>query len=42
MIQIKEASRMNPRGGQDRENVGRMVRLAIFHFEFALEKKAHI
>ncbi|XP_039077947.1 interferon-induced protein with tetratricopeptide repeats 1-like [Hyaena hyaena] len=38
MIQIKRAANWQPRG-QDRENVDKMVRLAISHFQFALEQK---
>ncbi|KAK2501359.1 hypothetical protein MC885_020424 [Smutsia gigantea] len=38
MIQIKKVTKSQPRG-QDRENVKRLVRLAISHFEFALEQK---
>uniref|UniRef100_A0A2K6EEI7 Interferon induced protein with tetratricopeptide repeats 1 n=2 Tax=Propithecus coquereli TaxID=379532 RepID=A0A2K6EEI7_PROCO len=38
MIQIKEATKMQPRG-QNREKVNKMIRLAIFHFEFAVEQK---
>ncbi|XP_047680568.1 interferon-induced protein with tetratricopeptide repeats 1-like isoform X3 [Prionailurus viverrinus] len=38
MIQIKRAANWQPRG-QDRDNVDKMVRLAIAHFQFALEQK---
>ncbi|XP_037660368.1 interferon-induced protein with tetratricopeptide repeats 1-like isoform X2 [Choloepus didactylus] len=38
VIQIKQATNNQPRG-QDRENVHRMIRSAIFHFEFAVEQK---
>ncbi|XP_062959529.1 interferon-induced protein with tetratricopeptide repeats 1-like [Cynocephalus volans] len=38
MIQIKKTRNWQPRG-HDRENVDRMIRLAIFHFEFAVEQK---
>lgn len=38
MIQIKNATHMQPRG-QDRNNVNRLVQLAIFHFECAVKKK---
>ncbi|XP_044095382.1 interferon-induced protein with tetratricopeptide repeats 1-like [Neovison vison] len=38
VIAIKRAANWQPRG-QDRENVDRMARLAISHFQFALEQK---
>nr|XP_060497092.1 interferon-induced protein with tetratricopeptide repeats 1-like [Panthera onca] len=38
MIQIKRAADWQPRG-RDRDNVDKMVRLAIAHFQFALEQK---
>uniref|UniRef100_A0A8C5XFV6 Interferon-induced protein with tetratricopeptide repeats 1 n=1 Tax=Microcebus murinus TaxID=30608 RepID=A0A8C5XFV6_MICMU len=38
IIQIKEATKMQPRW-QNREKVDRMIRAAIFHFEFAVEQK---
>ncbi|XP_029775303.1 interferon-induced protein with tetratricopeptide repeats 1-like [Suricata suricatta] len=38
MIQIKRAAKWQPRG-QDRENIDKMVKLAISHFQFALEQK---
>ncbi|XP_030191462.1 interferon-induced protein with tetratricopeptide repeats 1-like [Lynx canadensis] len=38
MIEIKRAANWQPRG-QDRDNVDKMVRLAIAHFQFALEQK---
>lgn len=38
MIQIKKATNWQPRG-RDKDNVDRIIRLAISHFEFALEKK---
>ncbi|XP_071071883.1 interferon-induced protein with tetratricopeptide repeats 1B-like [Dasypus novemcinctus] len=37
-IQIKKATNNQPRG-QDRENVNRMIKSAISHFEFALKQK---
>ncbi|KAF5911191.1 hypothetical protein HPG69_019557 [Diceros bicornis minor] len=37
-IQIQKARNWQPRG-QDRENIDRIARLAISHFEFALEEK---
>ncbi|XP_006926026.1 interferon-induced protein with tetratricopeptide repeats 1 [Pteropus alecto] len=36
--QIKKTAKWQPRG-QDRENVNRITRLAIFHFEFTLKQK---
>ncbi|KAL2769589.1 interferon-induced protein with tetratricopeptide repeats 1 isoform 1, partial [Daubentonia madagascariensis] len=38
MMQIKEATNMQPRG-QNRKKVDGMIRLAIFHFEFAVGQK---
>lgn len=38
VIQIKKATKWQPRG-QDRANINRLVKLAISHFEFALEQK---
>ncbi|XP_066095508.1 interferon-induced protein with tetratricopeptide repeats 1 [Saccopteryx bilineata] len=38
IIEIKKAAKGQPRG-RDRENINRIARLAIFHFEFALEQK---
>uniref|UniRef100_H9FTY0 Interferon-induced protein with tetratricopeptide repeats 1 isoform 2 n=1 Tax=Macaca mulatta TaxID=9544 RepID=H9FTY0_MACMU len=38
MIQIKEATKGQPRG-QNREKIDKMIRLAIFHFESAVENK---
>ncbi|XP_008687838.1 interferon-induced protein with tetratricopeptide repeats 1 isoform X1 [Ursus maritimus] len=38
MIEIKRAANWQPRG-KDRENVDRMIRLALSHFQFALEQK---
>uniref|UniRef100_A0A8D2AQS9 Uncharacterized protein n=1 Tax=Sciurus vulgaris TaxID=55149 RepID=A0A8D2AQS9_SCIVU len=38
LLQIKKATDMQP-SRQDREHVDRIVRLVIFHFEFALQQK---
>lgn len=37
-LQIKSAAKMQPRG-QDRENVNRLLKSAIFHFKFAVDQK---
>ncbi|XP_062957653.1 interferon-induced protein with tetratricopeptide repeats 1-like [Cynocephalus volans] len=38
MIEMKEATKL-PRSREDEENADRMMRLAIFHFEHAIQKK---